>query len=278
MVKIIATHPIGIIAGRGDLPKILIDNLLNRGQKFVIFLLESEEYANISYYNQFNPILISYGGVEQLISKLNFSNIKQLVFVGAVNKPNFQQMKVDKTATILLAKILANKILGDNAVLKTVINFLASRGFDVLAIEDLLDDLVVNAGVIGNIKPNKEQIDDINLGISAIKHFSKFDVGQAVVVAQKQIIAVEAIEGTDSMLERCSTIDLLKNQKAILVKMPKIRQNRKVDLPTIGLTTLEKCLIANINGIIIAKKQSLIICKAEVIDFANANNIFLQAY
>lgn len=278
MVKIIATHPIGIVAGRGDLPKILIENLLNKGQKFAIFLLESEEYANISYYNQFNPIFISYGGVEQLISKLHFSNIKQLVFVGAVNKPNFQQMKVDKTATILLAKILANKILGDNAVLKTVINFLASKGFDVLAIEDLLDDLVVNAGVIGNIKPNKEQIDDINLGISAIKHFSKFDVGQAVVVAQKQIIAVEAIEGTDSMLERCSAIELIKNQKAILVKMPKIRQNRKIDLPTIGLTTLEKCLIANVNGIIIAKKQSLIICKTEVIDFANANNIFLQAY
>jgi DUF1009 family protein len=113
--------PIAIFAGRGQLPKILIDDCLKRNRDFVLFLLLGENY-DIDY-SQYNPTTIGYGEVEKFLKKIHDEKINHLVFIGAVTKPNFSSLKVDKKGAILLAKIIANKILGDDAYLRTVINF-----------------------------------------------------------------------------------------------------------------------------------------------------------
>ena len=139
-----------------------------------------------------------------------------MVFIGAINKPNFSAIKVDKKGAILLAKILANKILGDNAVLSTVIKFLEKEGFNFVAIEQLLDCVVSSKITLTKKLPNKENLEDIKLGVEAIKNFSKFDVGQALVMAQKQIIAIEAVEGTDLMIKRCQDLQIEYKKDAVL--------------------------------------------------------------
>lgn len=274
--KILPKHNLAIFAGRGNLPQILINHCLSKGQKFTLFLLNSEVY-DIDY-SSYSPYFVDYGEVEKFLSIMAKEQIKYLVFIGAVNKPNFRNLNVDKTAAILLAKILANKILGDDAVLRTVVKFFANYGFNILSIEDLIDCTVRKPTILTNIIPNKQQLNAINLGIKAIKHFSKFDIGQSLIISQQQIIAIEASEGTDEMIKRCKDLKIEYKNQAILIKMKKIGQSQKVDLPTIGIDTIKNCQQSSICGIAIQAKSTLIINKEEVVDFANRHNIFIKIF
>ena len=267
-------EPIAIFAGRGQMPQILIDDCLKRKRNFMIFLLKSEIYE--IDYSQFNPIQIAYGEVDKFLKILHDHKIKNLVFIGGVTKPNFSALKVDKKGAMLLAKIIANKILGDDAVLRTVINFFEKEGLRILRIDQLLDCVFSSKGTQSNLIPSTDDIIDIDLGVKAIKHFAKFDIGQAVVVAQKQIIAVEAQEGTDEMIKRCQNLrgDFTKN--AILIKMKKPQQIEKADLPTIGIDTVKLCIESNIKGIVIQVNSTLVLNKNEVIKAINDHQMFLK--
>lgn len=264
---------LAIFAGRGILPKILIENCQKNNRPFKLFLLESENY-DIDY-SAFNPIKLPYGDVARFLEILHENQVKSIVFIGAVNKPNFQSIKVDKKGAILLAKILASKILGDDAVLKTVINFFEKEGFKILKIDELLDDIVAKKSVLTKIKPSAEDLEDIEIAKNVISRLSEFDIGQAVVVAQKQIIAVEAAEGTDNMIKRCGNLNIDYKSDAILVKMKKQRQSKKADLPVIGIDTIKNCKENNIKGIAIQAGVTLIINKDEVVKLADELGIFL---
>ena len=268
--------PIAIFAGRGQLPQLLIEQCLRENRQFLLFLLKGEEYERD--YAEFKPNFISYGEVERFLAILRSGNIKHLVFIGGVKKPNFSEISVDKKGALLLTKILANKILGDDAVLKTVIKFFEKEGFRLVPIEDLLDCVISSPAILTQKKPTLSNQEDVKLGISAIRHFAKFDVGQSIIVAQKQIIAVEALEGTDSMILRCAGFkdDFTKN--AVLVKMKKPKQSKKADLPTIGVKTIENCAAAKIQGIAIQANSTLIIDKEAVIKKANELGIFIQVF
>ena len=197
-------EPLAIFAGRGSLPMMLIEDCQKKSRKFVVFLLEGENYE--IDYSAFNPIKLGYGEIEKFLSAVKAAEIKNLVFIGGVTKPNFSSLKVDKRGAVLLAKILANKILGDDAVLRTVINFFEKEGLKILRIDQLLDCVVSTKLTLSKVQPTKENLADIALGVKAIKSFSDFDVGQSIVIAQKQIIAVEALEGTDEMIKRCRNL------------------------------------------------------------------------
>ncbi len=260
---------LGIFAGRGILPQMLIEDCQKKNRKFVLFLLEGEKYE--IDYSAFNPTTIGYGEVEKFLKILHDNEVKNLVFIGGVTKPNFSSLKVDKTGAILLAKILANKILGDDAVLSSVIKFFEKRGLKILRIDQLLDCVVSQKSTLGKYRPTSQNLDDIELGVKAIKHFSKFDVGQSLVISQKQIIAVEALEGTDEMIKRCGNL----RQNSVLVKMKKRGQNSKADLPTIGIDTIRNCAAVGIKGIAIQAGSTLVLQKDEVIKVADEFGMFL---
>jgi DUF1009 family protein len=266
-------EPIAIFAGRGSLPKILIDECQKIGRRFKLFLLESEVYE--IDYSAFGPVILPYGALEKFLKEMHEAEIKNLVFIGAVNKPNFSTLKVDKRGTILLAKIVANKILGDDAVLRTVMNFLEKEGLKMLPIDELLDCVISKKGVLTKKQPTQENLYDIELATKAIRDFAKFDAGQSVVIAQKQLIAIEALEGTDAMIKRCENLQFDYKDKAILVKMKKPKQSAKADLPTIGVATIKNCHAAQICGIAIQANSTLVIEKEEMIRLADEFDMFL---
>lgn len=267
--------PIAIFAGRGQLPKILIDECLKNNRRFILFLLAGETYE--IDYSSFNPMIIGYGEVEKFLDQLHRHNISHLVFIGAVNKPNFSSLKVDKKGAILLSKIIANKILGDDAVLKTVVKFFEKEGLKILRIDELLDCVISIKSTITKILPTPQNLIDIEIGSKAIKHFSKFDVGQSLIVSQKQIVAIEALEGTDEMIKRCGNFkaEFLKN--AVLIKMKKAQQTTKADLPSIGIDTIKNCHEFNIKGIAIEVNNTIVLDKNEVIKTANDLGLFIIA-
>jgi len=267
-------QPIAIFAGRGQLPMILIEDCVKKNRRFVIFLLRNEVYD--LDYSKFNPIEIAYGEVEKFLTILQINKIKNIVFIGGVTKPNFSSLKVDKKGAVLLAKIIANKILGDDAVLKTVIKYFEKEGLKILKIDELIDCVFSSKGVVSKIKPNIQNDFDIELGIKAIRYFSKYDVGQAMIVAQKQIIAVEGLEGTDEMILRFKILKGDFKNNAVLVKLKKPNQSKKADLPTIGLDTVLKCIEVGIKGIVIQSNSTLVLEKEKVIKAIDDNQLFLK--
>lgn len=264
---------IAIFAGRGSLPKMLIEDCQKKGRRFILFLLASENYE--IDYSDFNPVNIPYGAMEKFLDTVRKNEIKNLVFIGAVNKPNFSTLKVDKKGALLLAKILANKLLGDDAVLSAVIKFFEKEGFNILRIDELLDCVVSTKSTLTKAHPDQENLEDIALGVKAIKSFSEFDVGQSLVIAQKQIVAVEALEGTDAMIKRCGGFKVDYKKKAVLLKMKKRGQSMKADLPTIGVATIENCFESGIAGIAIQANSTLVLEKDEVIKKADELGLFL---
>jgi len=267
------TEKIAIIAGRGLLPKILIDDCQKRGQEFLLFLLDSEQYE-IDYSN-LNPIILPYGGISEILEIIKSSQIKNLVLVGAVNKPNFTTIKVDKKGALLLSKILTKKILGDNSVLQTVIDFFEKEGLKILTIDQLLSDIVSKEGVLTKLAPNNDDLENIKIATNAIKTMSYLDIGQSVIMAQKQIIAVEALEGTDNLIKRCGELNTEFKKDAILVKLKKTGQTKKADLPVIGLDTIKNCHDSGIKGIAIESGATLIINKEQVIKAADELGLFI---
>ena len=271
--KKINLEPIAIFAGRGVLPKMLIENFQKNNRKFLLFLLEGEKY-DINY-SEFNPVMLPYGAIERFFEILRKNETKQLVFIGGVTKPNFSSLKVDKKGAILLAKILANKILGDDAVIRAVIKFFEKEGLKILKIEDLLDCVISTKSTLTKVFPSEENLQNIKIGIEAIKHFSRFDVGQSMVIAQKQIIAIEALEGTDEMIKRCKNLPVNYKENAVLVKLKKRNQSGKADLPTIGVATIKNSFEAGIKGIAIQANSTLVLEKEEVIKVADELGLFL---
>lgn len=266
---------IAIIAGRGLLPKILIEECQKRKQEFLLFLLDSEQYE-IDYSN-FNPITLPYGNISEILKIIKEQQIKNLILIGAVNKPNFTNIKVDKKGAILLSKILAKKILGDDSVLKTVIEFFEKEGLKVLTINQLLTNIVPKEGVLTKLGPDNNDQENIKIATKAIKTMSDLDIGQAVIVAQKQIIAVEALEGTDNLIKRCAELKPEFKQGAILVKLTKSSQTKKADLPTIGLDTIKNCYNCGIKGIVIEAGTTLILNQDQVIKAADDLGLFIAS-
>lgn len=269
---------LGIIAGQGDLPMLLIKELQQQNQRFVIFLLKSETYE--IDYSAYNPVELQFDEVTKLIDELKRRQIKNLTLAGKISKPNFSafaKAKLDKKAYLLLGKILASKILGDDAVLKTVVKFFEAEGLTIRPINEFLPGLVTAKAVLTKLKPSAEDLAEIEIAKSAIHAMSPFDIGQAVIIAQRQIIAVEGIEGTDAMIKRVGSLKVEFRKSAILVKLSKLKQNTKVDLPAIGIETIKNCIENDIKGIAIEAKNTLILNKDELIKLADQHKLFIIA-
>ena len=265
-------EPVAIVVGRGNLPVLLIEALQRQNKKFSLFLLESEKYE--IDYSSFDPITLPYDRVGRFLEVLKYNQVKTIIFAGSVTKPNFSQIKPDAKGLVLLSKILANKILGDDAVLNTVIKFFEKEGFKIVGADKVLDCIIAKKGVLTELQPTAQDIAAIKIAQKAIKTMSSLDIGQSLIIAQRQIIAVEALEGTDNLIARCATLPQHLKCDAILVKTKKNKQSLKADLPTIGIETIKNCYAANIKGIAIQAKSTLVLDREKIIEFANQHQMF----
>ena len=264
---------IAIIAGKGDLPKMLIKKCQEIGRQFLVILIAGE--LSNQEFLQFPHKIIEIGHISEVIKILRENNINELVFAGGIAKPSMANLKVDAKGAILMSKILGNKLFGDDNLLTTINNFFQKEGFKIIGAEEIIDDLLAKKGILGEIKPAEEFLQDIEIGKNALKIISDLDIGQAVVVQQKQIIGVEAIEGTDALIARCGALKFKTGRTPILIKMKKVGQNNKIDLPSLGVATIENLARNNFAGIVIEAGSTLIINQKEVIKSANQSRLFI---
>jgi DUF1009 family protein len=169
-----------------------------------------------------------------------------------------------------------NKIFGDNSLLVNIKEFVIAEGFELLALNKFMrNELFFSPGTISKDLPNGDDLSNIKLGRDLIDKISEFDVGQAVIVEGGRIIAIEAAEGTDNMLERASN---LVRFEGCLVKAAKKNQIVEIDLPCIGPETVRKANEAKIKMVAIEASKTLVIDKDQVLNFVNKKKMKLVAF
>lgn len=265
---------IAIISGRGLLPKDIKNELLSKNRELHI----------IAFHGQTDECLIedlphawfNLGSVNKIIKYLNNHNISEVVMAGSITRPAWSEISLDLKAIMLIAKY-GVRTKGDDGLLSAVIKYLESEKIKVISPDEILCNLRTDPGIVTRAKPSEENLADINKGISILNHISTIDIGQAVVIQQSLVLGVEAIEGTEKLISRTGELRRDKSKSGgVLVKIAKLQQSERVDLPTIGPDTIDQLHQAGFAGIAIEAKRSLILAKAETIKRANDLGVFIM--
>lgn len=226
---------IGLIAGGGQFPLLVAQEARSQGLRV----------AAVGFSGHSNPEMareadawevIKLGHLGRLIDFFKQHGVTRIVMAGTISKPRAMDLKslgLDWRAAKLLARLT---LRGDDQILRAVAEELSSEGLPVVPAHTLLPGLVTPAGVLGRVRPTQAVLKDLGLAWRTAKELGRLDVGQCVVVRRGVVAAVEALEGTDETIRRgCG----LAGPRCVAVKVFKPGQTERIDLPSVGLATIE---------------------------------------
>ncbi len=258
---------LGIIAGGGDFPILCAKEAQKKGIKVIVIAHKGETSKEIENYAD-HIKWIYLGQLNKLIKNLKKHNVTHALFAGTITKKRiFFDVRPD-TRALLLWKSLKNRL--DDNILRALANELEKEGIKIIASTTFLDDIVTKEGVLTKSKPNKDQIEDIKFGWKIAKEIGRLDIGQCIVVKDKTVIAVEAIEGTDATIKRVGSLGI---KESIVVKICKPSQDTRFDLPATGPKTIETMAQVNAKVLAIEANKSLMFNRDEMINLANQYGI-----
>ena len=267
---------IAILAGGGSLPREIADCAARRGAKVSIVELEGEADAD------FGPHAVTrvdWGQIGAMLGALEKAQAQDLVFAGRVRRPDLLRIRPDSgffRALLHVLRIMRSG--GDDGVLRAVIRFFEMNGLRVIGVADAAPELVIGEGLLaGDSERAGACRSDIRLGFEVVGRLGPFDVGQAVVVNDGVVEAVEAAEGTDQMLAR-----VIEQRRAsggasggVLAKRTKPGQERRIDLPAIGPETVRRAAAAGLAGIAVEAGGVVALERARLIEVCRDTNVFV---
>ena len=261
----------GLIAGDGLLPVKMAQYAKENGFEVVAISLSNDNYAQLKKYcskvYSFCP-----GEVQKIEDTLKAEGVKQITFLGKVSKTVLlKRPKFDQRAVEFMKKAVR---LNDDKVMLMIIEEFEKIGITILDQTLFIKNLMIPSGVLGKVQPTASQIDDVNYGYWLAKEVGKLDIGQSVVIKDKMIMAVEAIEGTDKCIKRGCKI-AKKNGR--IVKVAKPSQDKRFDIPAIGLRTLRTMKKYKADLIAVEAGETIIVDQEAVVNYANKNNIVIMA-
>jgi UDP-2,3-diacylglucosamine hydrolase len=261
---------IGLIFGDTKFPIKILDKIKKKKIDYIIIDLSKK---NIFKKNKFS-YKVSIGQFGKIVKILKKNKCNKILFAGKVNKPNFSKIKLDLKGLYYIPRIIKSAKIGDAAILKEIIKIFKNEKIKTIDSLYFTPELALKSGIYSKTKPNNEDNKNIAKGITALKKINNYNFSQAAVIRNKKVIAIEGKEGTQKMLKKI----IYKNikNKGVLIKIPKKKQDLRVDLPTIGIKTLVQCKKAGLKGIFLKNKKNVFLEKKRCIDFANKNNMFIK--
>jgi DUF1009 family protein len=262
---------LGIIAGRGDLVKTAIDACRDQNREYFILAVENQTDSELIKDSPHAWVKIAQVG--DIMQKLHQAQVKDLMMVGAFKRPSLLSLKPDARGMKIIGKI-GMKALGDDGLLKILIDEFAAEGFNVVGVDSILPEVLAPEKILTKAQPDEQARIDIEKGISVLQKLSDEDIGQAVVIQQGLVLGIEAIEGTGQLLDRICGLQR-EGLGGVLVKMRKTNQDNRVDLPTIGPETIAKAQQAGLRGIAVEAGGAIILRLEETKKAANDAGLFL---
>lgn len=269
--------PLGIIAGRGELPRVLIEACQQSDRPYFVLALEDTADDATAMLAGTHHAWVRLGAIGKALDLCRKHHIRELVMAGHVARPRLANLRPDMKGAKLLARISTQLLSGDNELLTSIVAFLEEEGFRVVGAEEVVKELVTPEGMIGSIYPDKRAQTDIEIGARVARAIGALDIGQAVIIQNGLTLGVEAVEGTDALITRCA--GLKREEKGgVLVKVKKPQQETRVDLPTIGIATIERLAECGFAGVAIEAGSSLILNRREVARRADALGVFVIGF
>jgi DUF1009 family protein len=273
-----ARHRLGLVAGGGALPIELATLRQAAGEP--AFVVRLRGFAD--------PALQAFDGADVGVAELGrcFELLKragcdQVCMVGQVNRPDFAALKPDFRGVRALPGAIAAARQGDDALLRYLLRQFEAEGFTVVGAHEVTGEMLLSAGIAGEVAPDGISLADVEHGMRVAAAVGALDIGQAVVVAGGLVLAVEAQEGTDALLRRCAELPSAirgdpSRRLGVLVKRPKPIQERRMDLPVMGVETLELAAAAGLAGVAGEAGGVLVLDKPAVIVAADRLGLFVH--
>jgi len=261
---------IGIVSGNGNLPFIAARNAQAKGYAVSVCAIRGETDPSIEECVE-HVQWVKLGELKKLVNFFITAGVVEVCFEGKITKTSLFSgaLKPDLDCVMLFAKLRNKK---DDTILGTLCDYLETKGLSVIDSTFLLDDCLPGKGLLSRKRPSKAQEEDIAFGWILAKESGRLDIGQSVVVKDKAILAVEAIEGTDESIKRGGALG---KGNVVVVKVSKPDQDMRFDVPAIGIRTIESMIEAGAKVLAFEAGKTIMIEKDAVIEKANKNNIVL---
>ena len=278
MAKAPGGAPLAIICGGGSFPGAVADAVAARGRRPVMFGIKG--WADPAVIGRYGHYWIALGQAGRFFRLAKAENCREVLFIGTVLRPPLSALRLDWHTIKLMPRVIRFFRGGDDTLLSGVAGVAESGGLRVVGIKDVAPELLVPEGVLGRHQPSPRDCGDIDRALKLIATLGPFDVGQAAVVANGHVIAVEAAEGTDHMLARIAELRRLGRVTApggvgVLVKAPKPGQDRRFDLPSIGPRTIALAAGAGLARLAVTAGSTMMAQAQETIASADRERIFV---
>ena len=252
---------VGIVAGSGVLPFSVAELLRARG--IAPFLFAIRGFCDPVRVAQFPHHWVALGQVGRLTRLMRAEGCRDIVFIGGLVRPALSDIRLDFGTLRAIPAIAAALRGGDDHLLTGISRIFDRHGIRVVGIKDVAPELLMPEGNITHSVPDADALADIAKGRDLMRALSPFDVGQAVVVIDGHVVSVEDIEGTDGLLAHVARLRTERRIRAkpgrgVLVKMPKVSQDLRFDLPTLGPRTIDGVAAAGLAGIAIVAGHTLV--------------------
>lgn len=265
------TSKLGIVAGGGEFPGLVIAACRAQNRPFHVLALSG--HADPLVIGDAPADWIRLGEAGTGFTLLKKAGAEDVVMIGPVRRPTLRELAPDFRTARFFAKV-GLKALGDDGLLRAVAREVEEEGFRIVGIDEVLSDCLAVPGLYGAVGTDAQAESDIQRGMEVAKGLGALDVGQAVAVQQGIVLAVEAVEGTDSMIRRCAALRR-EGPGGVLVKVRKPGQDRRLDLPTIGTATLREAAAAGLRGIAVEAGGALVLGRDAVAAEADRLGLFV---
>jgi UDP-2,3-diacylglucosamine hydrolase len=270
--------PLAIICGGGSFPAAVADTVARRGRRPVMFGIRG--WADAAVIERYAHHWIAIGQAGRFFRLARAENCREVLFIGTLLRPPITQLRLDWQTIKLMPHMVRSYRGGDDKLLSGVARVAESGGLRVVGVKEVAPEVFVPEGVLGRHAPSERDKADIARALTVIGALGPFDVGQATVVANNHVLAVEAAEGTDNMLLRIAELRKLGRVTlppgtGVLVKAPKPGQDRRFDLPSIGPRTIENIARAGLAGLAVTAGSTMIAEADQAIAAADRAGIFM---
>src|SRR6202050_2889658 len=273
---------IGIIAGNGKFPLLVLDAARSAGYEVVVVAIKEEAFPEIEDHGAASVHWLSLGELSKLIDTFKREGVQRAVMAGQVkHKQIFSAIKPDWRLARLLFSLTTRNT---DSLLGAIAKLLADEGITLKNSTALLEPLLVKPGALTRRAPTEQERKNIDYGRAVARQLAQHDIGQTVVIAESACVAVEAMEGTDATIERAGEIMRSLHGEAsalsralTVVKIAKPKQDMRFDVPVIGVKTIEVMQAAGASCLALDAGKCLLLDGQKVIDAADAAGIAIVA-
>jgi DUF1009 family protein len=272
------TGPLAVICGGGSLPYVVARAAQKQGRRVILFGLRGS--ADPERISEFEHHWIDPWKSSGFLRETRLAGCCDVVLIGGVVRPALKDIRLDLATLRLLPRFVQAFRSGDDHLLSSVARLMEEHGYRLIGAHEVAPEILMPKGVLTGVRPTDVDRADILIGLKLLNATGPFDVGQAAVVCDGRVLAIEAAEGTDQMLVHLA--ELRRNGRVrarsgggVLVKAPKPAQDRRLDLPAIGPTTVDGVVAARLAGIAVIGEAAIVAEPQRVAAAADRAGIFV---